>query len=249
MGAHLKCLTLASIVALRCQAAPVATSSFRRKFYFTQIRVNLASEKLPKDQSTTSSRSRRQSGAKDLPLPLATTTDLCLRSSFIFMCLSVCVCMCAAGQEFNKPASVTPIPISLPLSLSLILHALPLLLFTFIYTLFIYLLPPQAEHMNHLPFVYPKQITCTLQQHGAWGIGKRGVEVGSSRCCCCCSPAKWKPKCSFIEKLFSFAMQRVQHVACFVSHAAPRKMVSIVVYYSKQGATREESSIRLAPTL
>lgn len=30
-------------------------------------------------------------------------------------------------------------------------------------------------------------------------------------------------------------MQRVQHVACFVSHAAPRKMVSIVVYYSKQG--------------
>lgn len=41
-------------------------------------------------------------------------------------------------------------------------------------------------------------------------------------------------------------MQRVQHVACFVSDAAPRKMVSIVVYYSKQGATREESSIRLA---
>lgn len=62
MGAYLKCLTLASIVALRCQAAPVATSSFRRKFYFTQIRVNLASEKLPKDQSTTRnwSRSRRQ---------------------------------------------------------------------------------------------------------------------------------------------------------------------------------------------
>lgn len=88
------------------------------------------------------------------------------------MCLSVCL-SAAAGQEFNKPASVTPIPISLPLSLflSLILHALPLLLFTFIYTLFIYLLPPQAEHMNHLPFVYPKQITCTLQQHEAWGSG------------------------------------------------------------------------------
>lgn len=106
-GAHLKCLTLASIVALRCQAAPVATSSFRRKFYFTQIRVNLASEKLPKDQSTTRnwSRSRRQSGAKDLPLLLATTTDLCLRSSFIFMCLSVCVCVCAAAarNSINPP--------------------------------------------------------------------------------------------------------------------------------------------------
>lgn len=106
MGAHLKCLTLASIVALRCQAAPVATSSFRRKFYFTQIRVNLASEKLPKDQSTTSSwsRSRRQWGAKDLPLLLATTTDLCLRSSFIFMCLSVCVCvLLLARNSINPP--------------------------------------------------------------------------------------------------------------------------------------------------
>lgn len=103
MGAHLKCLTLASIVALRCQAAPVATSSFRRKFYFTQIRVNLASEKLPKDQSTTSSSSRRQSGAKDLPLPLATTTDLCLRSSFIFMCLSVCLCVLLARNSINPP--------------------------------------------------------------------------------------------------------------------------------------------------
>lgn len=106
MGAHLKCLTLASIVALRCQAAPVATSSFRRKFYFTQIRVNLASEKLPKDQSTTrsSSRSKRQWGAKDLPLLLATTTDLCLRSSFIFMCLSVCVCvLLLARNSINPP--------------------------------------------------------------------------------------------------------------------------------------------------
>lgn len=216
MGAHLKCLTLASIVALRCQAAPVATSSFRRKFYFTQIRVNLASEKLPKDQSTTSSwsRSRRQWEAKDLPLLLATTTDLCLRSSFIFMCLSVCV-SAAAGQKFNKPASVTPIPISLPLCFSLILHALPLLLFTFIYTLFIYLLPPQAEHMNHLPFVYPKQITCTLQQHEPWGIRMRGVKVGSSRCCR--SPAKWKPKCSFIEKTFFVcnAKSAARCVFCF----------------------------------
>lgn len=60
--------------------------------------------------------------------------------------------------------------------------------------------------------------------------------------------AKWKPKCSFIEKTFFVcnAKSAASCVFCFVSHAAARKMVSIVLYYSKQGATREKSSIWLA---
>lgn len=55
------------------------------------------------------------------------------------MCLSVCV-SAAAGQEFNKPASVTPIPISLPLSLFLSHSArfATFIIYFYLYTIYLF---------------------------------------------------------------------------------------------------------------